>query len=156
MDDSENFSDSPDGGTERAKRFALLHSLAAKFLHDVEVSAHFAGEVDIVESTEQKGVFESTLWLQGTGRGFFVQERRLNAEYAEGVLAELADYWSEPVMEAVLEAAGVESARLWPKCPIHMHALNPEVRAGRARWCCPVDKTITFLIGDLPAAPKGT
>ena len=65
QDDPENFSHSPDGGTERAKRFSLLHSLATKFLHDVKVSAGFAGAVDIVESAEQKGVVEAMLWLGG-------------------------------------------------------------------------------------------
>lgn len=93
--------------------------------------------------------------LDGSGTGFeYIPLRLLDEGQGEEVLVRLADDWSEPVMEAVLRANGVEAARQWPKCPRHPHALNPKLIDGTACWSCDFEETLKFPIGQMPTSAE--
>jgi hypothetical protein len=134
------------------KSLALLHSLTQRLLGDIRGSTGLDARVAI---DEQQDIYDVTLVMAEARTGFRVLQRLLDEDRAEEVLAEMADDLSEPVMEQVLDMAGVQAARLWPKCPLHDHALNPKLHGGRASWCCDFDKTVAVPVGELaPDLPE--
>jgi hypothetical protein len=45
-----------------------------------------------------------------------------------------------------------EDVDSWPRCPQHQHHLVPRTVDGVASWTCPDDESLSWRIGDLPAA----
>jgi hypothetical protein len=129
-----------------AKSLSLLDSLTQRLLDDIRGSTGLAARVVI---DEHQDMYDVMLVLARSGTGFRVLQSLLDEDRGEEVLVEMADDLSEPVMEQVLQVAGVEAARTWPKCPRHDHALNPKLRGGRASWCCDFDKTTAVSVGEL-------
>jgi len=129
-----------------AKSRDLLHSLTQRLLDDIRGSTGLDASVAVVE---QQDIYDVILVMAGSGTGFRVLQSLLDEDRGEQVLVAMADDLSEPVMEQVLDMAGVEVARLWPKCPRHDHALDPKLNGGRASWCCDFDKTVAVPVGEL-------
>jgi hypothetical protein len=129
-----------------AKSLAMLCALTQRLLDDIRDSTGLDARMVI---DDQQDVYDVSLVMAGSATGFRVLKRLLDEDRGEEVLVAMADDLSEPVMEQVLELAGVEAARLWPKCPRHDHALNPKLHGGRASWCCDFDKAIAVPVGEL-------
>jgi hypothetical protein len=123
--------------------------MTQRFTHDVATTLGVTVAVDIGRYEPPDG-YMLTLWWPGDGgTGHLVLAEGLTDGEAEAEFVALADDWSEQVFEGLAGSIGAERAGLWPMCPRHDHALDPEVVDERANWVCRQDKKIRIPIGSL-------
>jgi len=134
-----------------------LQALAAKFIADVEATTLLRPTCSIGRPrhrlsphTDDDRV-EAILWIGRSGTGACLHYVQFDEDRLEDALVDLADEWSAEVMLGLVETAGVEEARTWPRCPSHDHAMDPVAENGQAWWVCRTDRTVRVLIGELAA-----
>lgn len=70
-------------------------------------------------------------------------------ESVEEAAVEIADCHSGELAEHLAGQHRLDEARVWPRCPRHDHAMDPDLVDGLAFWVCRSDGTIRVRIGDL-------
>ena len=123
--------------------------MVGRFTRDVETTLGIAVDVEIGRYEPPDGYMLTMWWPGDGGTGHLVTDDGLKDGLGETEFIGLADDWSEQVFEGLVGSVGAERAGLWPMCPQHDHALDPELVDGQAHWVCRQNKTIRIPIGSL-------
>lgn len=107
-------------------------------------------ELDIRATTELRDELHVEIAPDGVGfsvhRAGTVLRAKVAPPPSELSIARLAVHLAELIQrDYVMEQA----FRAWPRCPVHDHVLEPEMRGTLAMWACPQDGIPPVEIGSL-------
>lgn len=126
---------------------AQVRAAVAWLLHDIRVTGAITPDIRM-DAHEDLGPDVVSAWVQNHGgtNGMGIRVR-LSSPPAEQS-AEVAEQLQEWEIE---ELASAGRPATWPECPEHpnSHPLSPEVRDGKALWCCPRTGRPAWPVGGL-------